>query len=68
VTRLAAIGLFLLGLGVAGTFSGTVIADITTSTSATNTGAVTNGPAESAIQTYVVRQHDGRVWLEFPRD
>jgi len=34
----------------------------------TNTGAVTNGPAESAIQTYVVSQRDGRVWLQLPRD
>jgi len=34
----------------------------------TNTGAVTNGPAKSGIQTYVVTQHDGRVWLQIPRD
>ena len=54
MTRLAAIGLFLLGLGVAGTFSGTVIADITTSTSATTTGAVTTAPTTTAATTTAV--------------
>jgi nitrite reductase/ring-hydroxylating ferredoxin subunit/uncharacterized membrane protein len=34
----------------------------------TETGAVTHGPAESAIHTYVVSQRDGRVWLQLPRD
>jgi lipoprotein-anchoring transpeptidase ErfK/SrfK len=54
VKRLAAIGLFLLGLGVAGTLSGTVIADITTSTSATTTGAVTTAPTTTAATTTAV--------------
>jgi len=34
----------------------------------TNTGAVTHGPAGSAVQTYAVGRRDGRVWLELPHD
>jgi lipoprotein-anchoring transpeptidase ErfK/SrfK len=51
VKRLAAIVLFVLGLGVAGMFSGTVIADITTSTSATTTAATTTVPATTTAVT-----------------
>jgi lipoprotein-anchoring transpeptidase ErfK/SrfK len=49
--RVAAIGLFLLGLGAAGTFSGTVIADITTSTSTTTTGPTTTATTTTAPTT-----------------
>ena len=52
--RLAAIGLFLLGLGCAGMFSGTVIADITTSTSATTTTGTTTAPTTTAATTTAV--------------
>jgi lipoprotein-anchoring transpeptidase ErfK/SrfK len=41
VKRLVVVLLFVLGFVVAGAFSGTVIADITTSTSTTTTGATT---------------------------
>ena len=54
VKRLAAIGLFLLGLGCAGMFSGTVIADITTSTSATTTTGTTTAPTTTAATTTAV--------------
>jgi lipoprotein-anchoring transpeptidase ErfK/SrfK len=57
VKRVAAIGLFLLGLGVAGTFSGTVIADITTSTSTTTTATTattTTAPTTTVATTTAV--------------
>jgi lipoprotein-anchoring transpeptidase ErfK/SrfK len=60
--RLAATGLFLLGLGLAGTFSGTVIADITTSTTTTSatttaatTTATTTAPTTTAVTTTAPR-------------
>jgi lipoprotein-anchoring transpeptidase ErfK/SrfK len=53
--RVAAIGLFLLGLGAAGTFSGTVIADITTSTSTTTTvGTTATAPTTTVATTTAV--------------
>jgi lipoprotein-anchoring transpeptidase ErfK/SrfK len=45
VKRLLAAGLFVLGLAAAGAFSGSVIADITTSTSATTVQTTTTAPA-----------------------
>jgi lipoprotein-anchoring transpeptidase ErfK/SrfK len=41
------VGLFVLGLAAAGTWSGTVIADVTTSTSSTTTGTTTPGTTSS---------------------
>jgi lipoprotein-anchoring transpeptidase ErfK/SrfK len=47
--RLAAIGLFVLGLAAAGAFSGTVIADVTTAT--TTTGATTTAATTTTATT-----------------
>ena len=49
--RLLAAGLFVIGLAVAGGFSGPVIADITTSTSSTTTPTTTAGTTTTAATT-----------------
>jgi lipoprotein-anchoring transpeptidase ErfK/SrfK len=51
VKRLLAAGIFVLGLAVSGAFSGSVIADITTSTSSTTTVATTTAVTTTTATT-----------------
>jgi lipoprotein-anchoring transpeptidase ErfK/SrfK len=54
VKRLLAAGLFVIGLAVAGAFSGPVIADITTSTSSTTTPTTTAAETTTAVTTTTI--------------
>ena len=54
VKRLLAAGLFVIGLAVAGGFSGPVIADITTSTSSTTTATTTAATTTTTTTTTTV--------------